>query len=137
MTSKNSAQKTDNVEGVEAEASVPQQNGGTDKVTVLKNRSEDGKDAIIVSDGEVDNSLKGKLNRLIRNKKVLAGVGAVAGLVVIAIIKSAVGANNTEFEYVVEDESEDYQRGMAMAKVLDEGGTLAEAEQAAENYTTD
>jgi hypothetical protein len=106
MTSKNSTPKTtESVEGVEAEASVPQQSTSTtDKVTVLKGRSEDGKDAIVI--GEVDNSMKGKFNRLIRNKKVLAGVGAVAGLVVIAIIKSAVGANNTEFEYTVAEQVE-------------------------------
>lgn len=107
MTSKNSTPKTENVEGVEAEASVPQQSTSvTDKVTVLKGVGEDGKDAIIVSEGEVDNSVKGKFNRLIRNKKVLAGVGAVAGLVVVAIIKSAMGAKSTEFEYTIVDQVE-------------------------------
>jgi hypothetical protein len=108
MTSKNNSPKAEEtVEAVEAEASVPQQStSATDKVTVLKGRGEGGKDAIIISEGEVDNSLKGKFNRLIRNKKVLAGVGAVAGLVVVAIIKSAVGANNTEFEYTVAEDAE-------------------------------
>ena len=106
MTSKNSTPKADETAGVaEAEASVPQQNSGTeDKVTVLKGRSEDGKDAIFI--GEVDNSLKGKFNRLIRNKKVLAGVGGVAALVVVAIIKSALGAKSTEFEYTIVDQVE-------------------------------
>jgi hypothetical protein len=106
MTSKNSTSKTNESEVAEAEASVPQQStSATDKVTVLKGRGEDGKDAIIIGE-EIDNGMKAKFNRLIRNKKVLAGVGAVAGLVVIAIIKSAVGANNTEFEYTVAEDVE-------------------------------
>jgi hypothetical protein len=106
MTSKNSTSKTNESEVAEAEASVPQQStSATDKVTVLKGRGEDGKDAIIIGE-EIDNSVKAKFNRLIRNKKVLAGVGAVAGLVVIAIIKSAVGANNTEFEYTIAEDVE-------------------------------
>jgi hypothetical protein len=108
MTSKNNSPKdTETVEAVEAEASVPQQSTSTtDKVTVLKGRGEGGKDAIIISEGEVDNSMKAKFNRLIRNKKVLAGVGAVAGLVVIAIAKSMM-AGNYEDDVIITTETDE------------------------------
>lgn len=102
MTSnKNSAtaKATETESAPEAEASVPQQNTG-EKVTVLKGRSEDGKDAIFISeedrDGEVDNSVKGKFLQVIRNKKVLAGLGTVAAIAIFAIAKGMMAGSTDE-----------------------------------------
>lgn len=89
MTSnKNSNTKAaETTEATEAEASVPQQNTG-EKITVLKGRSEDGKDAIIVSEADEEQvGMVDKFKSMIRNKKVLAGLGTVAAIAIFAIAK--------------------------------------------------
>jgi hypothetical protein len=106
---------------------VPEQAGN---VTVLKDAS--GKDQVIISDQET--GLSDRFKKLIRNKKVLVGLGTFAGLVVLTIIKNAV-SNDTTFvdgEYVHTDPEveADYQAGLALARQYDE-----EAAAAAEQHT--
>jgi hypothetical protein len=99
MTSnKNSAtaKAADATEVTEAEASVPQQNTG-EKVTILKGRSEDGKDAIIISpEDEEQTGVVDKFKSLIRNKKVLAGLGTVAAIAVFALVKGLAADSTVE-----------------------------------------
>ena len=98
-TSKNAAKSTADTTATEVpettEASVPQQNTG-EKVTVLKGRGgETGeKDAVIISEEE-----PGKLDKfksLIRNKKVLAGLGTVAAIAIFALAKGMMSGSDEE-----------------------------------------
>jgi hypothetical protein len=98
-TSKNTAKAAADTTATEApettEASVPQQNTG-DKVTVLKGRGgETGdKDAVVISEEE-----PGKLDKfksLLRDKKVLAGLGTVAAIAIFALAKSMMAGSDEE-----------------------------------------
>lgn len=132
MTSKNSTSKTvdeTTPEAAEAEASVPQQKSG-EKVTVLKGGGMDGKDAILVSDGDEEISSMQKFKNLIRNKKVIAGLSAVATLVIVAIVKNALSDPGE-----TEHDEDDFNKAMIMSKALDEGATLAEAQALVSNTT--
>lgn len=89
-TSKNTAKAATDTTATEAaeaaEANVPQQNTG-EKITVLKGRGgETGdKDAVIISEEE-----PGKLDKfksLLRDKKVLAGLGTMAAIAIFALAK--------------------------------------------------
>jgi hypothetical protein len=108
MTSKNTPKAAVNTEETVEETTVPQQAAGSEpkeKVTVLKGKSEDGKDAIFVSyDDEVDNSFKGKFLRTIRNKKVLAGLGTVAAIAIFGIVKGLMSEDDVTVTTEKDDE---------------------------------
>lgn len=109
MTSKNSTAKAvvdETTEGAEAEASVPQQNSG-EKVTRIKGGGVDGKDLIVIADEDEETSSLQKFKALIRNKKVLAGLSAVATMAIIAIAKNVLSnadAAKQELQVIVEDD---------------------------------
>lgn len=82
------------------ETTVPHQNAGETKVTVIG--QVDGKDVIVVGEDE-SQSMADKFKGLLRNKKVLAGIGAFAVTVAIMIIKAKSGEEFEGFEPTFDD----------------------------------
>lgn len=115
-TSKNTAKTAVNATEAEekAEATVPSQQKTGEKVTILKGHGgENGeKDAIIISEmngmdeDEVDNSVKSKFLSVIRNKKVLAGLGTVAAIAIFAIAKGMMSEDDVTITTETDEDGE-------------------------------
>jgi ABC-type branched-subunit amino acid transport system substrate-binding protein len=98
MTANRTSKAADSTETDGAEASVPQQNAGSEKVTVI-GKTEDGKRVIVVEDEDTEKTTAvEKFKNLLRNKKVLAGLGTVATIVVIALIRNSGSTTDVEGE---------------------------------------
>jgi ABC-type branched-subunit amino acid transport system substrate-binding protein len=97
MTANRTSKAADSTETDGAEASVPQQNAGSEKVTVI-GKTEDGKRVIVVEDDTEKTTAVEKFKNLLRNKKVLAGLGTVATIVVIALIRNSGSSTDVEGE---------------------------------------